>query len=275
MKVKTKEAYKQVYNWQYIHCIDFWAIVLARACDSQALAERGGVESELKPLVYPLVQVSLGAIKLISNSRSYPFHLQIARSLLHLTRHTQTYIPLPPYILPILTTTLTPSTRPKSSTLRPLDFEAQIRAPQQYLKTRVYAEGLIEEAGYLLAEWLASRPVQGSVAFPELVVPLTVVLRKAIKVAKSSSGKNVSGKDVSVVKGLVERIEESAKWVEEKRKGVTFAPGMLGEVEDWESQVKIEESPLGKYIKVQRKTREKRRQLIEKAREGEDEILED
>jgi len=139
----------------------------------------------------------------------------------------------------------------------------------------VYAEGLIEEAGYLLAEWLASRPVQGSVAFPELVVPLTVVLRKAIKVAKSSSGKNVSGKDVSVVKGLVERIEESAKWVEEKRKGVTFAPGMLGEVEDWESQVKIEESPLGKYIKVQRKTREKRRQLIEKAREGEDEILED
>jgi nucleolar complex protein 2 len=52
-----------VYNWQYVHCVDFWAIVLARACDSQALAERGGEESELKALVYPLVQVSLGAIK--------------------------------------------------------------------------------------------------------------------------------------------------------------------------------------------------------------------
>jgi len=139
----------------------------------------------------------------------------------------------------------------------------------------VYTEGLVEETAYLLAEWLASRPVQGSIAFPELVVPLVVVLRKAIKAAKSSSAKNVSGKDVGVVKGLVERIEESAKWVEQKRKGVTFAPGMLREVEDWESRVKIEESPLGKYIKVQRKTREKRRQLVEKAREGEDEILED
>lgn len=60
-----KEAYKQVYNWQYVHCVDFWCIVLARACDSQALAERGGVESDLKPLLYPLVQVSLGAIKYV------------------------------------------------------------------------------------------------------------------------------------------------------------------------------------------------------------------
>jgi nucleolar complex protein 2 len=144
---------------------------------------------------------------------------------------------------------------------------------------------------------LGSKPVQGSVAFPELVVPLVVVLRKAIKATKSSgsNAKNSSGKDVSVVKGLLERIEESSKWVEQKRKGVMFTPGMLAEVEDWESRVKVEESPLGKYIKVQRKTREKRRLLVEKvgflilfiwiqfsdfiyshkAREGEDEILED
>jgi nucleolar complex protein 2 len=203
---------------------------------------------------------------LISNARSYPFHLQITHSLLHLTRHIQTYIPLPPYILPILTSTLTPSTRPKPSTLRPLDFEVQIRTPQQYLKTRVYAEGLVEESSFLLAEWLASKPVQGSVAFPELVVPLVVVLRKAIKATKSSgsNAKNSSGKDVSVVKGLLERIEESSKWVEQKRKGVMFTPRMLAEVEDWESRVKVEESPLGKYIKVQRKTREKRRLLVEK-----------
>lgn len=54
-----------MYNWQYVHCIDFWCIVLARACDAQAERERGGQESELKALVYPLVQVSLGAIKYV------------------------------------------------------------------------------------------------------------------------------------------------------------------------------------------------------------------
>jgi nucleolar complex protein 2 len=71
---------------------------------------------------------------------------------------------------------------------------------------------------------------------------------------------------VGVVKGLLERVEESSRWVEERRKGVRFTPRLLAEVEDWESRVKVEESPLGKYIKVQRKTREKRRLLVEKVR---------
>ena len=129
----------------------------------------------------------------------------------------------------------------------------------------MYNEGLVEEGAYLLAEWLASKPVHGTIAFPELVVPLVVVLRKALKSAKSPShSKNVSGKDVGVVKGLVERIEESSKWVEERRSRVRFGPGMLGEVEDWEDNLKIDETPLAKYLKVQRKAREKRNQLVEK-----------
>lgn len=112
---------------------------------------------------------------------------------------------------------------------------------------------------------MASRPVQGSIAFPELVVPLVVVLRKALKSAKSPShSKNTSGKDVGVVKGLVERIEESSKWVEQKRSKVRFGPGMLGEVEEWQEELKIDESPLAKYLKVQRKAREKRKQLVDK-----------
>jgi len=209
---------------------------------------------------------------LIRNARSYPFHFHIIRSILHLTRHTHIYVPLAPYILPVITSTLSASSKPKASTLRQFDFETNIRAPQQYLKTRVYNEGLAEEATYLLAEYLASAPVQGSVAFPEIIVPIVTVLRKAVKAAKSSSWK---AKEAGIVKGLVERAEDSAKWVEEKRKGVVFAPSRMAEVEAWEDSLKVEDSPLGKYVKVQRKTREKRRKLVEKAREGEDEILED
>lgn len=62
MKVKSKDAFKQVYNWQFVHCVDFWCIVLARACSFDAEAE-SGEESDLKPLIYPLVQITLGAIK--------------------------------------------------------------------------------------------------------------------------------------------------------------------------------------------------------------------
>ncbi|TDL26990.1 Noc2-domain-containing protein [Rickenella mellea] len=268
MKVKSKEAYKQVYNWQYAHCVDFWSIVLARACHYEAEIENGGLESDLKPLIYPLSQVTLGAIKLISNSRSYPFHLSLIRSLVHLQKHTRTYIPLIPYIMPIITATLSPSARPKPSTLRPLDLETNIRAPAQYIRTRVYSEGLLEEATYILAEWLGTRQVQGSIAFPEIVVPLTVTLKKGVKHASG-------GKEAGVVKGLLERIDEGVKWVEQRRKGVTFRPKNVQQVDEWERSVNLEETPIGKYIKTQRKIREKRRKLVEKARDGEDEILED
>ncbi|KAJ3500788.1 hypothetical protein NLJ89_g9637 [Agrocybe chaxingu] len=256
MKIKTKEAYKQVYNWQFVHCVDFWCIVLARACDVEAEAA-SGKESELRPLIYPLVQVALGAIKLVPNSRSHPFHLQILRSLLNLTKHTQTYVPISPYLVPILASCLAPSSRPKSSTLRPLDFDVQIRVPQQYVKTRVLAEGLTEEAVFLLAEWLGSAPVHGSIAFPEIVVPVVVVLRKSLKNAK-----NGSSKDQSLVKVFLERVDESAKWMDQRRKSVQFAPSKIDEVQDWEKSVKskLDETPLGKYLK---------------AREGKDEILEE
>ncbi|KAF9000282.1 Noc2p family-domain-containing protein [Cyathus striatus] len=271
MKVKTKEAYKQVYNWQYIHCIDFWCIVLARACDVNAEAA-AGKESELRPLIYPLVQISLGSIKLIPHSRSYPFHLHVIRSLLHLTKHTETYIPIAPYILPIINSVLSPSARPRSSTLKPLDFDVQIRIPQQYLKTRVYYEGVTEEAAFHLAEWLCSSAVHGSIAFPEIVVPLVVILRKDVKNAASGTTK-----EQGIVKNLLERVEDSARWIEQKRKGVVFAPGKVGEVQEWERDIRasLDDAPLRKFLKVQRKAREKRRKLMEKAREGEDEILED
>ncbi|KAF7320891.1 Noc2-domain-containing protein [Mycena chlorophos] len=277
MKVKSKEAYKLVYNWQYIHCIDFWSVVLARACDAATEAETGK-ESELKPLIYPLVQVSLGAIKLIPNSRSYPFHLHIVRSLLHLTRHTHTYVPLAPYLVPILVSTLSTSGRSKASTLRPLDLEVQIRAPAQYAKTRIYADGLVEEASFLLADWLASSPVHGSVAFPEIVVPVTVALRKAIKAAAAAGkGKSSTTKDAGAIKSVLERVEESARWVEQRRRNVEMGPNKMDGVREWERGLvaQLDESPLGKYLKIQRKTREKRRKLVDKARQGEDEILEE
>lgn len=201
--------------------------------------------------------------RLIRNSRSFPFHFHIARSLLHLSQHTRTYVPLMPYLLPILTSTMTSSSKPKASTLRHFDFDTNIRAPQQYLKTRVYEEGLAEEASYLLAEYLASGPVHGSIAFPEMVVPLTMMLRKTIKGAKSSSWK---AKEAGIAKILVERIEESSKWAEQKRKGVTFTPSRMTEVGTWENSIKLDETPLGRYVKVQRKAREKRKKLVEKVR---------
>lgn len=141
-------------------------------------------------------------------------------------------------------------------------MDTTIRAPQQYLKTRVYAEAVAEEATFLLAEWLAAPVVQGSIAFPEIVVPVTVLLRKTLKSAKNAKGKG-SIKEAGAVKTLVERIEESAKWVDSKRRGVTFSPAQADAVASWERELKVADSPLVKFVKVQTKAREKKRKLLE------------
>ncbi|GJJ07386.1 hypothetical protein Clacol_001588 [Clathrus columnatus] len=225
MKTMNKEAYKQVYNWQFVHSVDFWTLVLARACNDEAV-QVGGRESELRPLIYPLVQVSIGAIH------------------------------------------LSPSTSGKASTLRPLPLETSIRAPAQYLKTRVYAETLGEEATYIFAEWLAIPHVQGSIAFPEITIPISISLRKCIKKSKAT-------KQINSLKTVLERMDETAMSVDEARRKVEFAPRELEKVKDWERDLrhKLGNTPISKIVNVLRKAREKKLKLLEKARDGEDEIL--
>lgn len=181
----------------------------------------------------------------------------MVRSLTHLTKHTRTYVPIAPHVLPILTATLA-NTKSKASTLRPLDLETTLRVPQQYLHTYVYAESLAHEAAFLLAEWLSVRAVHGSIAFPELVVPIVASLRRPLKVAHKLP------KVSAAVKTLVERIEESARWTSQHRTGVTFAPGKTAAVGLWEADLELDDAPLIKYTRVLRKTREKQRKLVEK-----------
>lgn len=151
--------------------------------------------------------------------------------------------------------------------MKPLDLETQIRVPQQYVKTRIYYQGITEETAYLLTEWLSTSVVHGSVGFPEITVPIVVTLRRSLKSAKSNSAAFSLSKEQGIVKTLLERIEESAKWVEAQRKG-SISPGAMAAVSDWEQKLRsqLEHAPLSKYLKVQLKAREKRRKLLEKVR---------
>lgn len=100
------------------------------------------------------------------------------------------------------------------------------------------------------------------------MVPIVATLKKSLKHA-------AGGKEAGIVKGLLERVEEGAKWVEERRKTINFAPKNTHEVHMWERNLNVEDMPLAKHLKSQRKLREKRRKLLEKAREGEEEYLDE
>lgn len=57
----TQDAFKSVYNWQFVHAVDFWSLVLSSSCEKERIAQYG--ESPLQQLLYPLIQVALGAIR--------------------------------------------------------------------------------------------------------------------------------------------------------------------------------------------------------------------
>lgn len=58
-----QDAFRAVYNWQFVHSIDFWSLVLSGACDKNKVMDNGGLASPLEPLIFPLVQIALGVIR--------------------------------------------------------------------------------------------------------------------------------------------------------------------------------------------------------------------
>ncbi|BGP02858.1 hypothetical protein RTG_03010 [Rhodotorula toruloides ATCC 204091] len=263
VKDASKEAFKSVYNWQFVHAVDFWSIVLSTAGDKQRVAEVG--ESPLQQLLYPLIQVALGAIRLVPTSRYYPLRFHLIRSLLRIVSRTGTYIPLAASLFEILDSPEL-TKRNKPSTLKPLDWDYYLKCPTAYQRTRVYADALVEELVYLLTEYYGA--LSTSIAFPELALPAIVTLRRHAK--KASTAKQ--GKLVASVKQLVEKLESNTKWIEQRREKVEFAPNKRDKVDRFLQIEETDKTPMGTHLKLQRKLREAKKATMERAAHAAEDI---
>ncbi|KAG0170562.1 Nucleolar Complex 2 protein [Apophysomyces sp. BC1015] len=210
MQLKTKESYKSVYNWQYIHCVDFWANVLGTHCQ----ATEDGDESPLKPLIYPLVQIALGAVRLIPTGQYYPLRFHIIRCLISLNQSTEVYIPLAPYVIEVFENSEVKG-KAKPSTLKPLEWDVHLKAPQQYLHSRVYQDGILEQVHDCLLNYY--KCYFHHIAFPEMVIPGIIAIKRFIKKTKNvKCGRQLHS--------LVQKLEKKAKFIEIQRSKVEFSP---------------------------------------------------
>lgn len=242
--------------------------MLTLDCATTKEADRGK-ESALKPLIYPAVQITLGAMRLIPTAQYFPLRFQLMRSLLRLAGSTGTYIPLAPALLEVLTSAEMRKA-PKPSTLKSLDFSSSIRAPTAYLRTRVYQDGVGEQVVELLGEFFVQWTK--SIAFVELALPVMVMLKRWLKeVSRKEKGKgNRNGKIAAAVVLLVQKLEANSRWIEEHRAKVEFAPNDRAGVEAFLKEVDWSTSPLGAFILGQRKQREEQARLVERARKEEE-----
>jgi nucleolar complex protein 2 len=263
---KTNDSYKSVYNWQYIHSLDFWSRVIAAHCESLREAE-SGKPSPLRPLIYPVVQVTLGAMRLIPTAQYFPLRFQLVRSLLRISSATATYIPLAPALVEVLNSAEMKKI-PKPSTLKPLEFSVAIRATKAYLRTRTYQDGVGEQVVELLSEFFVLWAK--NIAFPELALPVIVMLKRWVKAMTKKSSGNRNAKLNSLMALLIQKLEANAKWVEEKRAKIEFAPNDRAGVEGFLKEFEWEKTPLGAFVAGQRKSRDQKAKVLEDSRQMEE-----
>ncbi|ODV84189.1 hypothetical protein CANARDRAFT_201363 [[Candida] arabinofermentans NRRL YB-2248] len=247
----TKDSYKAIYNWQYCHSLDFWSRMLSTQCNPEKELTRKK-ESPLRQLIYPLVQVTLGAIRLIPTAQFFPLRFYLIRSLIRLSQNTGVYIPLFPLLSEILNSTAI-TRNPKNSNLQAVDFDHVIKVNQAYLNTRVYQDGLCEQFLDLTSEFFVL--YCKSIAFPELITPAVIYLRRYIKKVK-----NV--KFSKQLSNLVDKLNTNAKFIEQKRSTVEYGPSNRSEVAKFLQDLPWEKTPLGSYVLTQREVREARAQIL-------------
>lgn len=257
----VKESYKNVYNWQYVNSLDFWSRVLSAHC--------AAADAPLRPLIYPLVQVTLGAMRLIPTATYFPLRFQLVRSLLRLSRTTGTYIPLAAPLYEVLSSAEMKKA-PKPSTLKPLDFATSIRASKSYLRTRTYQDGVGEQVQELLSEFFVLWCK--NIAFPELSLPVIIMLKRWLKdVSDRRPGKGNKNQKVNgTVQILVQKLEANENFINEKRAKVEFSPSNRKGVEGFLEDMEWEKTPFGAFLVGSRKARQEKARLIEEGRKEEE-----
>ncbi|KAK7962632.1 ribosome assembly protein [Apiospora aurea] len=261
-----KESYRNVYNWQYVHSLDFWSCVLAEHCSPLKEAE-SGKESQLKLLIYPLVQVTLGAMRLIPNATYFPIRFQLIRSLLRISRATGTYIPLASALIEVLNSAEMRKT-PKAATLKPFDFHVAYKAPKSHLGTRVYQDGVGDQIVELFSEYFVLWAT--NIAFPEFALPVIITLKRWLKQSRKKTGGNSNGKLRSGLILLVQKLEANSKFIEQRRVKVDFAPRDRSQVDAFLKEFDWEKTPVGAYVVAQRKSGAEKARMLEQARKEDD-----
>ena len=142
-RTNPADAYKIVYNWQFCHSLDFWSRVLSFSCNP---VKENGNQSQLRQLIYPLVQVTLGVIRLIPTAQFFPLRFYLIRSLIRLSQNTGVFIPIFPLLSEILISSAFTKVPKKKENLEAFDFDHNIKCTKAYLGTRVYHEGLSEQS---------------------------------------------------------------------------------------------------------------------------------
>ena len=233
LTAKSKEAFRNVYCWQYVNCLECWERVLSAHAKEES--------SVLRPLVYPLAQVALGAARLLPSARYAPLRLRLVTLLNRLGASTGRFIPIAPLLMELLT--FSELTKPPlSSKSHPPDFTIVLRLAKQDLRIPGVQDIIVESTMEALAEHLHQNAY--SPAFPELAhIPMRELKKFTKHVTVTRFRK--------AARAVIEAAERTSDWVIRKRDSVDFAPKDLAKVENFLRDEKAEnKAPISRLTKT-------------------------
>jgi len=228
-----KDSLLAVYNWQFVHSLELWGALVGHPGSREAMA----------PLVYPLVQVVLGACRLVPTPKYYPLRFHCAKILRELSASTATFIPILPIYLEVLNN-FNFGKKSRKASMKPLDFSCILKLAKSQLEESGMKEATMEEVYSGLLSYLADN--SNRIGFPELVTPMQFQLKDFLKRCKAAS---FSKK----VKQVLEKTVANAKFIETRRKNVSFGVGDKSAIQAWEAQVARDGTPLLAFYKSWRK----------------------
>ncbi|BES87430.1 nucleolar complex protein 2 [Nesidiocoris tenuis] len=225
--IHKKESFQTVYNWQYVHSLRLWVDLLCAAADSP----------ELQQLSYPVVQITLGCVKLIPTAQYLPLRFHCLQLLTKLARETSTFIP----VLPLITESLTVvdlNKHHKKATMKPFDFTFILRVSKAAMAENGFTDAVIENVFQLIMEYSAAHA--HSIAFPDLVVPLTIQLKNFLK---NCSVPKYSSK----LKLILTKLNENYTFVNNARNTLSLSLHETSKINAFETELKTKGPPLAKF----------------------------
>lgn len=243
--LKKKDSFQACYNWQYINSLRLWSDLLGTTSD----------KPQLQPLVYPLVTIAFGVIRLIPTAQYFPLRFHCIQTLIDLAKSTHTFIPVLPLILEVLKSN-TFNRKHTSVSMKPMQFTCILRLNKGQLAENGFRDEVVEQVCGLTLQYLAYE--SASLAFCDLAVHTVMALKAYLKECRNA---NYSRK----LKQLVDKIQENSKFIEQERRKINFGLKDTAQIQAWETKVRNKGTPLDIYYNSWVKTHEtkKRRQAAQ------------
>jgi len=230
-KKGPKDAVQSVYNWQFIHSVHLW---------SQLLTDSYPNAPELEPLIYPLIQLMTGAIKLVYSPAYFPLRFHLCRLLTQLSAATGKYVPILPFYLDVLQT-FDFGKKTKKVSMKPMNFSCILRLSKSQMAENGFKDAVVEQVYAGILDNMASNA--NRISFPEISVPVTTQLRTFVKNCPVA---NFAKK----MRQLLDKINENSGVVLAKRRKIRdFGVRDSDKIEAWENKLKSEGNlPLVKFF---------------------------